>query len=94
MAFGDGHMPYEDFARLMREEMERVSELEKRLAELPENTRSTITFEEAVRTIRGLKENWFALEQSTRKQIVQSIFQSITIKKENGKWKITDITLA
>jgi len=93
MAFGDGHLPYEDFARLMKEEMARVSELERKLADLPEIASPTITFEEAAQAIRELKENWDALEQPTRKQIIQSIFQSITIRKENGKWRITKIEL-
>lgn len=94
MAFGDGHMPYEDFAKRMKEEMERAAELEKKLAELPEVTTSRITHEEAISMVEELKLNWPLLEQITRKQIIQSIFQSITILKEKGKWSITHISLA
>ena len=93
-AYGDGLMSYDDFAKRMREEMELVTELEKKLAELPRSVPSTVTPEEAFETLKNLKENWPYLEQSTRKQIVQSLFQQITIKREGKQWTIIDIKLA
>lgn len=93
MAFGDGYMPYEDFAKRMKEEMVRAAELERKLAELPEDIPSRITFEEAVTAMEELKQNWPLLDQMTRKQTIQSIFRSITILKESGKWRITRLEL-
>ncbi|MEF3306633.1 recombinase family protein [Paenibacillus sp. GYB003] len=93
-AYGDGLMPYDDFAKLMKEEMDSMTELSKRLADLPRAVPSTITPEEALETLRAIKENWPYLEQSTKKQVMQSLFQQITILKENDKWIIEDIKLA
>jgi len=93
MAFGDGNMPYEDFAKLMREEMERAAELEKRLTELPTATPSSISADEAREILNQLEQNWDMLSQTTRKQVVQSVFKSITIRKDDA-WSITQIILA
>jgi len=93
MAFGDGNMPYEDFAKLMREEMERAAELEKRLTDLPTATPSSISADEAREILNQLEQNWDMLSQTTRKQVVQSVFKSITIRKDDT-WSIIQIILA
>lgn len=94
MAFGDGHMPYDDFAKLMREEMEHASGLQAKLEKLSAAPTSRVSPEEAMEELRKLELNWPKLEQLTRKQIMQSLFQAITISKQEGKWNISDIVLA
>lgn len=93
MAFGDGNMPYEDFAKLMKEEMERSAELERRLLELPVVAPSYVSADEAQETLNKLVQDWPIISQSTRKQIIQSIFKSITIRKDD-QWSIIKIILA
>lgn len=94
LAFGDGNMPYQDFAKLMKEEMEKVSGWEQALLDTPETIQSRVTPEEAFDTLRDLNENWKHLEQPTRKRIIQSIFRQITVRKEDSKWSIERIILA
>jgi len=93
MAFGDGYMPYEDFSKRMKEEMARAEELKKKLAELPERTPSQITFGEALDVLKDLQQNWDTLDQMIRKQTIQSLFRSITLLKENGNWRISQLML-
>lgn len=93
MAFGDGHMPYEDFAKLMREEMERSAAIQEQLNRLPEGIVSVTTPDSAMHELRRLELNWEKLEPSTRKQIMQTIFQSITILNSADGWKVTDLLL-
>jgi len=94
IAYGDGFMPYDDFAKRMKEEMEKVAELERKLEELPQSAPSSLTAQEIVNTLRNIKENWDYFEPSTRKSIIQSMFQEIEITKSEKEWKITSITLA
>lgn len=73
--------------------MERAAELEKRLTELPTATPSSISADEAREILNQLEQNWDMLSQTTRKQVVQSVFKSITIRKDDA-WSITQIILA
>lgn len=94
LAYADGNMPYTDFSKRMQEEMSKVSEMEKRVQELPRVVPSTVSPEKALEALKLLKENWDYIEQNTRKQIIQSLFQKITIMKMGKKWEITEIKLA
>ncbi|NJJ38587.1 recombinase family protein [Paenibacillus apii] len=94
LAYGDGNMPYEDFAKRMKEEMNHMAELELKLSTIPKKTVSYLTPSEAVNTINELKNNWDYLEQGTRKEIMQSLFQKISILKEEETWRITEVILA
>ncbi len=94
LAYGDGNMPYADFSKRMQEEMARIGELEERLAKLPKQVVSHLTPQAAVKMINEMKENWEYFEQRTKKDIMQSIFQRIVIRKEESNWKIEEIIWA
>ena len=94
LAYGDGHMPYEDFTKRMNEEMKKVEEWKGQLGHAAEESISELSPREAYNLVLQIKENWSFLEQNTRKQLIQSLFQKITINKTNNKWKIEDIILA
>lgn len=94
LAYGDGHMPYEDYKKRMNEEMRKVEEWKKQLGSVPEELVSELSPQAAYDLVSSIKENWELLEQGTRKQFIQSAFQKIVINKMNGKWKIEDILLA
>jgi site-specific DNA recombinase len=94
LAYGDGHMPYEDFSKRMSEEMRNLEEWKKQLGGVPEALVSELSNKQAYDMFLKIKEVWASLEQDTRKQLIQSMFQRIVINKNNGKWKIEDILLA
>lgn len=94
MAYGDGNMPYEDFSKRMQEEMTRITEIEKNLSTIPKQVVSHLSPQEAIKMINEMKDNWEFFEQRTKKDIMQSIFQRIVIRKENDKWKIEEIIWA
>lgn len=94
LAYGDGNMPYIDFGIRMKEEMIQLKLLEEKLSLIPKQITSRLNPGEAVKMIDDLKENWDSLEQSTRKEIMQSLFQEIIIRKENKVWHVDSIVLA
>lgn len=94
MAYGDGNMPYEDFSKRMQEEMIRITEIEKKLSTVPKQIVSHLSPQEAIKMINEMKDNWEFFEQRTKKDIMQSIFQRIVIRKSEDKWKIEEIVWA
>lgn len=94
LAYGDGNMPYEDFARRMQEEMVKLQELEAKLSTITPQIISHITPAEAVHIINDIKDNWEHLDQGTRKEVIQSLFQEIRILKVDKTWTIKSIILA
>lgn len=94
LAYGDGNMPYNDFSKRMKEEMIRMNELSERLSAISPIVSSFISPSEAIQMIDDLKENWNLLEASTHKEIIQSLFQEIVIRKEGRVWYMDNIILA
>ncbi|WP_426453789.1 recombinase family protein [Paenibacillus sp. S-38] len=91
-AFGDGNLPYSDYVALIDEEMKKVEELQRQLADLPVDERPVkITIKEVIETVTHLKDNWAYLERETRKDLINSLFKSITITKFDYGWVITDV---
>lgn len=93
MAYGDGNMPYEDFSRRMQAEMLRVVDLENKLSTVPKQVVSNLSTDQAVQMIDDMKDNWEYFEQRTKKEIMQSIFQRIVIRKDGNQWFIDEIIL-
>jgi site-specific DNA recombinase len=94
MAYGDGNMPYEDFSKRMQAEMLMITEIEKKLSTIPKQVVSHLSSEAAVKMINDMKENWDLFEQRTKKDIMQSIFQRIVIRKDGDIWRIDEIVWA
>ena len=91
LAYGDGMMPYADFSKRMKEEMERVAEWEKQLGSTPEIEVSQTTPEEVKETMRQLQDNWEWIDASLRKELIQKLFRKIVIHKEGNDWQITEV---
>ncbi|RKN75051.1 recombinase family protein [Paenibacillus ginsengarvi] len=87
MALGDGKLSGDDYASLMDEEDARINKLRKEAEPEPEQQ---IPFEEVRKAFNGLKENWNDLDSETQKQVIQSLFRKITIKKSDD-WHIVDM---
>ncbi|MDB5055061.1 MAG: resolvase [Bacilli bacterium] len=87
-AFGDGKMPYEDYTKLMDEEMNRVHELNQSLRDLPTDKTTTLTRNDVIETIAALKENWNFVERINRKEFINSLFKRIDILKTGKVWEI------
>ncbi|AFH62232.2 resolvase [Paenibacillus mucilaginosus K02] len=91
-AFGDGTIPYKDYVALIDEEMRKVEELQLQLSDLPvDESPVKITIKEVIETVAQLKDNWAYLERETRKDLINSLFKSITITKFDYGWVITDV---
>jgi site-specific DNA recombinase len=88
-AFGDGKMPYDDYTKLMDEEMNRVHDLNQSLRDLPEERPTTLSQNEIMESIAGLRDNWSYLERSTKKDLINSFFIRIDILKTGKVWAIT-----
>lgn len=90
LALGDGKLSSDDYAELMDEEdlrlkgvMEQYTEHEEYINELtPEEIRSTMN---------QLQDHWDMVEVDTQKQLIQSMFRQIVIKKESDTWSITEM---
>lgn len=93
-AFGDGKIPYEDYVKLIDEEMERVHNLQKQLELLPDEKPVSVTKDDVIDTIAGLQENWAYIERATKKDFINSLFQSIVIRKDDKKWSIINVEWA
>jgi site-specific DNA recombinase len=89
-AYGEGLMSYEDFASRMKEEQTTMAEWGEKLEELIPEQAPSISPEQAVKSLKMIFKRWDNIEQTEKKQLIQSLFQRITISKE-GKWVITDI---
>ncbi|WP_348624231.1 recombinase family protein [Paenibacillus peoriae] len=94
MAYGDGFMPYQDFSKRMKDEMQRVVELEEKLSGLPGAVVSTLDPAEVISIMQDIQENWWYMERSTQKQLIQELFQDISILKEGKEWGIKGIAFA
>jgi site-specific DNA recombinase len=93
LAYGDGNMPYEDFSARMAEEVVKMKEWHIQLDQFPPIV-SEVTPQEAFESIKDIRDNWQYFEQSTKKQIIQALFQKIAINKIDGKWQIESLVLA
>lgn len=87
LALGDGNLSGDDFAELMDAEDNRIKELQKSAEPEPEQT---VPLPEIRKAFADLKNNWNLLDSPTQKQIIQSLFKKITIKK-SGDWHIVDM---
>lgn len=89
-AFGDGKLPYEDYVRLMDEELLRVNELKKELDELgPDTNEAEISFESFILWFSQLSEIWKDMNPMDQKLALQTLFKQITLTKEEKEWKIS-----
>lgn len=92
LAYGDGFMSYEDFSNRMKEEMEKVSELES-MQKDEQPLKQTITIDDARKILLDIKIEWDDLPRGTRKRFIQSLFQRIVILKDETGWEIKDYLL-
>lgn len=91
MAYGDGNMPYDDFSKRMREEMEHLSEWTESLSQMPDDSPDALDPKEVVEILTAVKKEWGGLEQATRKQTMQSLFRKIVIHKNDDVWVIKNV---
>lgn len=87
MALGDGNLSSEDYAALIDGEDARIRKLQEEALPDPEQT---IPLSEVREAFKGLDSHWDLIDPVTQKQIVQSLFRKITIKKSDD-WHIVDM---
>lgn len=88
-AFGDGKLPYDDFVRLMDEELNRVNELTKQLEELgPDTEEVEISYEIFLEWLNQLNTVWGDMEANDKKLAIQSMFKHMTVTKTDKVWSM------
>lgn len=93
-AFGDGKLPYEDYVKLIDEEMNRVRSLQSELDDLPEVVNETpLSQQELLEVLLNFRTNWQYLEAPTKRNIIQSMYQRIVIHNEDGKWSVKELVI-
>ncbi|MCU6798037.1 recombinase family protein [Paenibacillus sp. WQ 127069] len=90
-AFGDGKLPYDDYVKLIDEEMVRVQELQVQLEGIREVPQAVLSRVELWESVKQLQENWGYLERETKKDFISALFKSITILKVDKVWSITGV---
>lgn len=88
MALGDGKLSPNDYADLIEEEEQRMKSLYAEYSDQEEAYINEFSLEEIRHMMVNIKDNWDYLEADTQKQVIQSMFRSIVIKKESKTWTI------
>lgn len=87
IALGDGNLSGEDYAKLIEEEDKRIKEIYEQFQDDPE---PTIPIDELRRSMSQVLDNWDLLNPETQKQVIQSLFRKIVIKKSDD-WSIVEL---
>ncbi|MFM9329001.1 recombinase family protein [Paenibacillus mesotrionivorans] len=90
MALGDGKLSSEDYGMLVQEEENRIRDVYMELHKI-EMTEKEIPTEDLKMMVRTLNENWDLLETQTQKELIQSMFRQIVVKKISDKWQLTHL---
>lgn len=91
MALGDGKLSPDDYATLIDEEESRMKEVYAQFQDEDELYISELDIEQLKEMMVNIKDNWDLLEPDTQKQLIQSMFRKIVIKKESNTWSIKDM---
>lgn len=89
-AYGEGLMNYDDFAQRMKEEQSSMLEWESKLEKIQPEQIPSISPEQAVKSLKLIFKHWDKVDQIEKKKLIQSLFQRITILKEDT-WQIKEI---
>lgn len=93
MALGDGKLSPDDYANLIDEEEARMKEIYAQFKD-EDLYINEFAIEQIKEMMINIKDNWDYLEAGTQKEIVQSMFRQIVIKKESDSWSIIDMLTA
>ncbi|MFN0222144.1 recombinase family protein [Paenibacillus sp. KR2-11] len=92
MALGDGNLTSEAYAMLIEEEDTRMKAIYASLSE-DDNPAAApvISSEELKQAVTTLKENWDLIEDSLKKETIQSVFRKIVVQKEKNGWSLVEL---
>lgn len=91
MALGDGKLSPDDYATLIDEEEARMKEVYAQFQDEDELYINELDIEQIKDMMVNIKDNWDLLEPDTQKQLIQSMFRKIVIKKESEAWSIKEM---
>ncbi|CAH8248589.1 recombinase family protein [Paenibacillus melissococcoides] len=94
IAVGDGTFTAEEYAELIEEEDRRMKAIYAEYQEYDDPYVNDLSIDEIKNAMLNLKDNWNYLEAETQKQLIQSMFRQIIIKKESSTWNIIQILTA
>lgn len=93
MALGDGKLSPDDYANLIDEEEVRMKEIYAQFQD-EDLYINEFAIEQLKEMMLNIKDNWDLLEPDTQKELIQSMFRKIEIKKESDTWQIIDLLTA
>jgi site-specific DNA recombinase len=83
IAFANDAITIEELKSLTEEDRKREEFIKQQLLELPhEKERSTWTVEELIQALHSLKDNWYQLDDTTRKMTISELYDSIVINTD------------
>ncbi|MEC0231163.1 recombinase family protein [Paenibacillus alba] len=91
LALGDGKLSPDDYAMMIEEEENRMSEIYARIREDDAIYEPELTTEEIKLTMLQLKEHWSSIDADLQKQAIQSMFRKVVIHKEKDSWQVIDL---
>ncbi|GAN11800.1 resolvase, partial [Mucor ambiguus] len=91
MALGDGKLSPEDYANLIEEEEQRIKEIAAEFEDQEDLYINELSPDVLKEMMLMLKENWDFMDVEYQKQLIQSMFRKIVIKKESNVWTISEI---
>lgn len=91
MALGDGKLSPDDYATLIDEEEARMKEVYAQFQDEEELYINELDIDQIKEMMVNIKDNWELLEPDTQKQLIQSMFRKIVIKKESNTWNIKEM---
>lgn len=91
IALGDGKLSPDDYAMMIDEEDQRMSDIYAKIREDDAIYEPEISTEDLRQMIIHLNENWDYLDADTQKQAIQSMFRKVVIHKEKNSWQLLDL---
>ncbi|MDQ0062323.1 recombinase family protein [Paenibacillus harenae] len=90
LALGDGNLTSKDYAALIEDEEVRMAGVFALIAPL-EVEEKEFSPEELLQLVTDLKNNWELISEEMQKEMVQSMFKSITIHHDGHRWIIDEL---
>lgn len=91
LALGDGKLSPDDYAMLIDEEEGRMKKIYEQLQEDTDLYTPEIPIEELRNMMLSIRDNWELIEPENQKELIQSMFRRIVIKKEKNGWEIDSL---
>lgn len=90
IALGDGNLSSSDYAELIEEEEMRMNDIYAK-AKQEDIYETEIPAEELIQMLTGVKDHWELFDDSTQKELIQSMFRKVVISKKENGWQVENL---